>query len=126
MPLIPQIAGNLIASGRKTVKTAFNGGVSGGNLCGYEENRHIYLAACVEFIHTATLLHDDVVDESTLRRGTISANAKWNNKASVLVGDFLFSRAFELMVADGFVGSPQDFVSGLFHLLLKEKSCSFL
>ena len=59
------------------------------------------LAACVEFIHTATLLHDDVVDESDLRRGLASANALWGNKASVLVGDFLFSRSFELMVEDG-------------------------
>ena len=70
-------------------------------LCGYEGSRHIALAACVEFIHTATLLHDDVVDESDLRRGLASANAVWGNQASVLVGDFLFSRAFELMVDDG-------------------------
>src|SRR5690606_30864914 len=64
-------------------------------------DRHVKLAACVEFIHTATLLHDDVVDESDLRRGQASANAVWGNKASVLVGDFLFSRSFELMVEDG-------------------------
>ncbi len=70
-------------------------------LCGQRDDRHIKLAACVEFIHTATLLHDDVVDESALRRGLASANALWGNKASVLVGDFLFSRAFELMVEDG-------------------------
>ena len=70
-------------------------------LCGYEGERHMGLAACVEFIHTATLLHDDVVDESDLRRGQPSANAIWDNKACVLVGDFLFSRSFELMVADG-------------------------
>ena len=63
--------------------------------------RHISLATCVEFIHTATLLHDDVVDESNLRRGKATANAVWGNQASVLVGDFLFSRAFQLMVADG-------------------------
>ena len=61
----------------------------------------IALAACVEFIHTATLLHDDVVDASDLRRGRDTANAVWGNKASVLVGDFLFSRSFELMVEDG-------------------------
>ena len=61
----------------------------------------IALAACVEFIHTATLLHDDVVDESDLRRGSATANAVWGNKPSVLVGDFLFSRAFQLMVDDG-------------------------
>ena len=70
-------------------------------LCGYIGKRHISLAACVEFIHTATLLHDDVVDESDLRRGLASANVVWGNQASVLVGDFLFSRAFELMVDDG-------------------------
>jgi octaprenyl-diphosphate synthase len=70
-------------------------------MCGYAGKRHIGLAACVEFIHTATLLHDDVVDESALRRGAESANAIWGNEASVLVGDFLFSRSFELMVADG-------------------------
>ena len=70
-------------------------------LCGYEGQRHVQLAACVEFIHTATLLHDDVVDESVLRRGLASANALFGNKASVLVGDFLFARAFQLMVEDG-------------------------
>src|SRR3546814_2418679 len=70
-------------------------------LCGYEGQRHLGLAACVEFIHTATLLHDDVVDASDLRRGLATANAVWGNKPSVLVGDFLFSRAFQLMVADG-------------------------
>ena len=71
------------------------------HMCGYKGNRHIGLAACIEFIHTATLLHDDVVDESDLRRGAADANAVWGNKSSVLVGDFLFSRAFELMVEDG-------------------------
>jgi octaprenyl-diphosphate synthase len=70
-------------------------------MCGYRGQRHIGLAACVEFIHTATLLHDDVVDESDLRRGRATANAVWGNKASVLVGDFLFSRAFQVMVEDG-------------------------
>src|SRR3546814_2577480 len=70
-------------------------------LCGYQGERHLGLAACVEFIHTATLLHDDVVDASDLRRGLATANAVWGNKPSVLVGDFLFSRAFQLMVADG-------------------------
>jgi octaprenyl-diphosphate synthase len=70
-------------------------------LCGYAGTRQIGLAACVEFIHTATLLHDDVVDKSDLRRGNATANAVWGNKPSVLVGDFLFSRAFQLMVGDG-------------------------
>jgi octaprenyl-diphosphate synthase len=70
-------------------------------MCGYRGNRHVALAAAVEFIHTATLLHDDVVDASDLRRGLATANALWGNKSSVLVGDFLFSRAFQLMVEDG-------------------------
>lgn len=67
-------------------------------MCGYEGDAHLKLAAAVEFIHTATLLHDDVVDESDLRRGKPTANVIWSNKSSVLVGDFLFSRAFQLMV----------------------------
>jgi len=70
-------------------------------LCNYQGERHLSLAACVEFIHTATLLHDDVVDDSDLRRGQDSAKALWGNQASVLVGDFLFSRSFQLMVQDG-------------------------
>jgi octaprenyl-diphosphate synthase len=75
--------------------------IAAARMCGYRGTRHIGLAACVEFIHTATLLHDDVVDESGLRRGRETANALWGNKASVLVGDFLFSRAFQVMVEDG-------------------------
>ena len=96
--LIPQIAGYLISLGGKRLRPLLT--IASAELCGYTGNRHIPLAACVEFIHTATLLHDDVVDESSLRRGMATANAVWSNKASVLVGDFLFSRAFELMVAD--------------------------
>ncbi|MEJ2417002.1 MAG: polyprenyl synthetase family protein [Exilibacterium sp.] len=68
---------------------------------GYKERRHLELAAVIEFIHTATLLHDDVVDLSALRRGRPTANAKWGNAPSVLVGDFLYSRAFQMMVAIG-------------------------
>ena len=68
---------------------------------GYAGDKHVKLAAAVEFIHTATLLHDDVVDASTLRRGKVAANMVWGNKATVLVGDFLFSRAFEMMVETG-------------------------
>lgn len=98
VPLIPQIAGYLISLGGKRLRPLLT--IASAELCGYQGERHIHLAACVEFIHTATLLHDDVVDESHLRRGRASANAKWNNKLSVLVGDFLFSRAFELMVSD--------------------------
>ena len=70
-------------------------------MCGYEGQYHIHLASIVEFIHTATLLHDDVVDESKKRRGKPSANLLWDNKSSVLVGDYLFSRSFQLMVETG-------------------------
>lgn len=97
--LIPQIAGYLVSLGGKRLRPLLT--VATAELCGYQGKRHIHLAACVEFIHTATLLHDDVVDESRLRRGMDTANSLWSNKASVLVGDFLFSRAFELMVQDG-------------------------
>ena len=97
--LIPQLAGHIIAAGGKRLRPVLT--LASARLCGYQGQRHIPLAACVEFIHTATLLHDDVVDESGLRRGLATANAVWGNKASVLVGDFLFSRAFQLMVEDG-------------------------
>lgn len=97
--LIPQLAGHLVAAGGKRLRPVLT--LAAAKLCGFEGERHIALAACVEFIHTATLLHDDVVDESMLRRGRDSANAVWGNQPSVLVGDFLFARAFELMVADG-------------------------
>ena len=97
--LIPQLAGHIIAAGGKRLRPMLTLATS--RLCGYRGERHIALAAAVEFIHTATLLHDDVVDDSDLRRGLATANAVWGNKASVLVGDFLFSRAFELMVEDG-------------------------
>jgi len=97
--LIPQLASHIIAAGGKRLRPMLT--LAAARMCGYAGERHIGLAACVEFIHTATLLHDDVVDESALRRGAESANAIWGNEASVLVGDFLFSRSFELMVADG-------------------------
>lgn len=97
--LIPQVAGYLIALGGKRLRPLLT--VATAELCGYQGTRHIHLAACVEFIHTATLLHDDVVDESVLRRGKDTANTVWSDKVSVLVGDFLFTRAFELMVLDG-------------------------
>lgn len=97
--LIPQLAAHIVAAGGKRMRPMLT--LAAARLCGYEGERHMGLAACVEFIHTATLLHDDVVDESDLRRGRPSANAIWDNKACVLVGDFLFSRSFELMVADG-------------------------
>ena len=98
--LIPQLASHLIVAGGKRLRPMLT--LASAKMCGYEDGRrHVALAACVEFIHTATLLHDDVVDESDLRRGLASANAVFGNKASVLVGDFLFSRSFELMVEDG-------------------------
>jgi len=97
--MIPQLAGHIVASGGKRIRPMLT--LASARMCGYRGERHLALAACVEFIHTATLLHDDVVDDSNLRRGEASANALWGNKASVLVGDFLFSRSFELMVEDG-------------------------
>jgi octaprenyl-diphosphate synthase len=97
--LISQVASHIIAAGGKRLRPCLT--LASAKLCGYEGDRHVRLAACVEFIHTATLLHDDVVDESTLRRGEQTANAVWGNQSSVLVGDFLLSRAFQLMVADG-------------------------
>ena len=97
--LIPRLAGHIVASGGKRLRPLIT--LLAARCCGYAGARHIALAACVEFIHTATLLHDDVVDSSALRRGAATANAVWGNQASVLVGDFLFSRAFELMVEDG-------------------------
>ena len=99
IPLIPQLAGHIVAAGGKRLRPLLT--LASARLFDYEGARHINLAASVEFIHTATLLHDDVVDESQLRRGLDTANALWGNQASVLVGDFLFSRAFQLMVADG-------------------------
>ena len=97
--LIPQLAGHIIAAGGKRLRPMLT--LATARLCGYRGERHLALAAAVEFIHTATLLHDDVVDASDLRRGLATANAVWGNKSSVLVGDFLFSRAFQLMVEDG-------------------------
>ena len=99
VPLIPELAGHIVAAGGKRVRPLLTLATS--RMCGYEGKNHIELAACVEFIHTATLLHDDVVDESKLRRGGASANAMFGNSASVLVGDFLFSRSFQLMVQIG-------------------------
>ncbi len=97
--LIPQLAGHIVASGGKRLRPMLT--LASARLCRYEGQQHVALAACVEFIHTATLLHDDVVDESVLRRGRDTANAVWGNQASVLVGDFLFSRSFQLMVDTG-------------------------
>jgi octaprenyl-diphosphate synthase len=99
IPLIPMLAGHLIAGGGKRMRPMLT--LACARLLDYPGTRHHKLAASVEFIHTATLLHDDVVDGSDLRRGKRTANIIWGNPASVLVGDFLFSRSFELMVEDG-------------------------
>ena len=99
IPLIPTLAGHLISGGGKRLRPMLT--LAGAELVGYQGARHHKLAAAVEFIHTATLLHDDVVDGSDLRRGKAAANIIFGNPATVLVGDFLFSRAFELMVEDG-------------------------
>lgn len=97
--LIPDLARHLIDSGGKRLRPLLT--LAAARAGGYAGGDHVKLAAAVEFIHTATLLHDDVVDESALRRGKVSANLMWGNKPSVLVGDFLFSRAFQLMVETG-------------------------
>ncbi len=98
VPLIPQLAGHLIAAGGKRIRPLMT--LAGAQL-GDGDGRAINLATAVEFIHRAPLLHDDVIDESALRRGRETANSLWGNEASVLVGDFLFARAFELMVEAG-------------------------
>ena len=97
--LIPQVAAHLVKAGGKRVRPVLT--LAAARLCGYDGEHHIRLAAAVEFIHTATLLHDDVVDGSALRRGKPAANTVFGNKPSILVGDFLFSRAFQLMVETG-------------------------
>ncbi len=97
--LIGEISNHLILSGGKRIRPILT--ILSAKLCGYSGDRHCNLAAAVELIHSATLLHDDVVDSSYLRRGNKTANAIWGNKASILVGDYLLSAAFQLMVADG-------------------------
>lgn len=99
VPLIRKVGEYVLSSGGKRIRPALL--LLSAKLCGYAGARHIPLASVVEFIHTATLLHDDVVDNANLRRGNASANTVWGNEASVLVGDFLFSKSFSLMVADG-------------------------
>ena len=97
--LIPDLARHLVDSGGKRLRPLLT--LAAASACGHTGTMHIRLAAAVEFIHTATLLHDDVVDASSLRRGKLSANMVWGNKPSILVGDFLLSRAFQLMVETG-------------------------
>ncbi|MGR3760478.1 polyprenyl synthetase family protein [Roseobacteraceae bacterium NS-SX3] len=98
-PRIPEVTAHLVEAGGKRLRPMLT--LAAAKLCGYEGDHHIKLAATVEFIHTATLLHDDVVDESAQRRGRPTANLLWDNKSSVLVGDYLFARSFQLMVETG-------------------------
>lgn len=98
-PRIPEVTAHLVEAGGKRLRPLLT--LAAARLCGYDGDHHIRLAATVEFIHTATLLHDDVVDESARRRGRPTANLLWDNKSSVLVGDYLFARAFQLMVETG-------------------------
>jgi len=98
-PRIPEVTAHLVEAGGKRLRPMLT--LAAARLCGYEGPYHVHLAATVEFIHTATLLHDDVVDESAQRRGRPTANLLWDNKSSVLVGDYLFARSFQLMVETG-------------------------
>ena len=94
-PRIPEVTAHLVGAGGKRLRPMLT--LAAAKLCGYDGPFHVHLATAVEFIHTATLLHDDVVDESLQRRGRPTANLLWDNKSSVLVGDYLFARAFQLM-----------------------------
>jgi octaprenyl-diphosphate synthase len=98
-PRIPQVTAHLIEAGGKRLRPMLT--LAAARMCGYDGPFHVHLAATVEFIHTATLLHDDVVDESEKRRGRPTANLLWDNKSSVLVGDYLFARSFQLMTETG-------------------------
>jgi len=98
-PRIPEVTAHLVEAGGKRLRPMLT--LAAAQICGYGGPFHVHLAATVEFIHTATLLHDDVVDESARRRGRPTANLLWDNKSSVLVGDYLFSRSFQLMVETG-------------------------
>ena len=98
-PRIPEVTAHLVEAGGKRLRPMLT--LAAAHLFGYSGDHHVRLAATVEFIHTATLLHDDVVDESGQRRGRPTANLLWDNKSSVLVGDYLFSRSFQLMVETG-------------------------
>lgn len=98
-PRIPEVTAHLVEAGGKRLRPMLT--LAAAEICEYSGPYHVHLAATVEFIHTATLLHDDVVDESGQRRGRPTANLLWDNKSSVLVGDYLFSRSFQLMVETG-------------------------
>ncbi|NBD30314.1 MAG: polyprenyl synthetase family protein [Alphaproteobacteria bacterium] len=98
-PRIPEVTAHLVEAGGKRLRPMLTLGAA--RMCGYDGPYHVHLAATVEFIHTATLLHDDVVDESRQRRGRPTANLLWDNTSSVLVGDYLFARSFQLMTETG-------------------------
>ncbi|MGR3484197.1 MAG: polyprenyl synthetase family protein [Paracoccaceae bacterium] len=98
-PRIPEVTAHLVGAGGKRLRPLLT--LACARMCGYDGDHHVRLAATVEFIHTATLLHDDVVDESDKRRGRPTANLLWDNTSSVLVGDYLFARAFQMMVETG-------------------------
>ncbi len=98
-PRIPEVTAHLVEAGGKRLRPLLT--LAAARLCGYCGPYHVHLAATVEFIHTATLLHDDVVDKSAQRRGRPTANLLWDNKSSVLVGDYLFARSFQLMTETG-------------------------
>ncbi len=98
-PRIPEVTAHLVEAGGKRLRPMLT--LAAARLCGYDGPYHVHLAATVEFIHTATLLHDDVVDESHQRRGRPTANLLWDNQSSVLVGDYLFARSFQLMTEPG-------------------------
>lgn len=98
-PRIPEVTAHLVGAGGKRLRPMLT--LAAARMCGYGGPYHVHLAATVEFIHTATLLHDDVVDESAQRRGRPTANLLWDNQSSVLVGDYLFARSFQLMTEPG-------------------------
>jgi len=98
-PRIPEVTAHLVEAGGKRLRPMLT--LAAARMCGYDGPYHVHLAATVEFIHTATLLHDDVVDESAQRRGRPTANLLWDNQSSVLVGDYLFARSFQLMTEPG-------------------------
>jgi len=97
VPLVDQVAKYIVGNGGKRLRPLVS--LLAAKACSYEGDEHIRVAAVVEFLHTATLLHDDVVDESNLRRGRATVNARWGNAPSILVGDFLLSRSFQMIVA---------------------------
>ena len=108
--MIPEVANHLISSGGKRLRPMLT--LAMAELAGYSGDGHIKLAAAVEFMHTATLLHDDVVDESDMRRGKLAARMLWGNEASVLVGDFLLGQAFKMMVEVGIAARARNPVVG--------------